>query len=225
MGAAIGQLLPYAIAVSISPIPMIAVVLMLSSKRGAENGLAFLLGAAIGLIAIGGAVLVLAGDSAADANGKPADSTSAVNLALGVLLIILALRSWRKRPQRGEEAVLPKWMDSLDHFTPVKSLGLALSLSVVNFKNLLLTIAAATAIAQSTMNHTDEAIALAVFVVIGLIGPATPVAIYFAAGDQAEAKLSRMKDWLAANNAAIMAILLLLIGAKLLGDAITGLSS
>ena len=33
-----------------------------------------------------------------------------------------------------------------------------------------------------------------------------------------------MKDWLAAHNAAIMAVLLLVIGVKLIGDGISGLS-
>jgi hypothetical protein len=36
--------------------------------------------------------------------------------------------------------------------------------------------------------------------------------------------LGELKDWMSGNNAAIMAVLLLVIGAKLLGDGISGLS-
>ena len=50
------------------------------------------------------------------------------------------------------------------------------------------------------------------------------MAIYFALGARAERVLDDLKSWMAAHNAAIMAVLCLVIGAKLIGDAITGLS-
>jgi hypothetical protein len=37
--------------------------------------------------------------------------------------------------------------------------------------------------------------------------------------------LERLKNWMAANNTAIMAVLCLIIGVKLIGDAITGFSA
>jgi hypothetical protein len=36
--------------------------------------------------------------------------------------------------------------------------------------------------------------------------------------------LARVKDWMAQNSAVIMAVILLLIGAKLIGDAISALA-
>ena len=48
------------------------------------------------------------------------------------------------------------------------------------------------------------------------------MAIYFAMGDRSRALLDAMKDWMARNNAVIMAVLLLIIGVKLIGDAISG---
>jgi hypothetical protein len=51
-----------------------------------------------------------------------------------------------------------------------------------------------------------------------------PVAIYFVLGDRAAAILGNLKDWMAANNATIMTVLLLVLGAKLLGDGIAGLN-
>jgi Sap-like sulfolipid-1-addressing protein len=93
----------------------------------------------------------------------------------------------------------------------------------VNPKNLLLTVAAAAAIAQTGISTGSELVALAVFVVIGTLGPGIPVAIYFAMGRRAAALLDDLKAWLGFNNAAIMAVLLLVIGAKLIGDGISGL--
>jgi hypothetical protein len=65
---------------------------------------------------------------------------------------------------------------------------------------------------------------LAVLILIGSLSILAPVAIYFALGDRAATILGDLKDWMAANNAAIMTVLLLVLGAKLLGDGIAGLS-
>ena len=61
------------------------------------------------------------------------------------------------------------------------------------------------------------------FILVATLGPALPVAIYFALGARAKHVLDELKLWLGANNAAIMAVLCLVIGAKLIGDGISGL--
>jgi len=71
----------------------------------------------------------------------------------------------------------------------------------------------------------EPALSYAVFALIGTVGVAVPVVIYFALGDRAGPVLERLKSWLAQNNGVIMAVLLLIIGAKLIGDAIAGFSS
>ena len=59
---------------------------------------------------------------------------------------------------------------------------------------------------------------------IGTLGVAVPVGIFFALGHRSAEILERMRRWMSANNAAIMSVLLLVIGAKLIGDAITALT-
>lgn len=51
------------------------------------------------------------------------------------------------------------------------------------------------------------------------------MAIYFLGGRRAGDVLGGLRDWMSRNNTAIMAVLLLVIGAKLIGDGIAGLSS
>jgi threonine/homoserine/homoserine lactone efflux protein len=224
MGQAIGDFLPAAVGAAISPFPIIAVVLMLTSARGRVNGPAFLLGWLVG-IGVGGLVLLtLAGRAGAQDEGEPADWVSWLTLALGVLLVLLALKQWRGRPHGGEEPVTPKWMGELDSFTPVKAAGAGVVLSVLNPKNLLLMVAAAAAIAQTGIPADEEAIAWIVFTLIASLGVATPIVIYFALGDRAAGLLDRLKTWMADNSAVIMAAILVVIGAKLIGDAISGLS-
>jgi hypothetical protein len=87
---------------------------------------------------------------------------------------------------------------------------------------LLLVVGAAAAIAQTGVSAGQEAGALAVFIAIGTIGPGAPVAIYFAMGDRSKNLLEDLRDWMSRNNGAIMAVICLVIAAKLIGDGISG---
>jgi threonine/homoserine/homoserine lactone efflux protein len=220
MNEAIGQVLSLGVGVAVSPLPIIAVVLMLATPRARTNGLAFLLGWLVGLAGLGTIVLLVAGGADASGDGEPATWVSVLKLVLGALLVLFAVRQWR---ERDAEHTTPKWMQAIDAFTPAKALGMAVLLSAVNPKNLLLTVAAAAAIAQTGIPVGEQAIALAVFVIVGTLGVGAPVVIYFAMGSRSRSLLDRLKAWMAANNTAIMAVLFLVMGAKLLGDGISGL--
>jgi threonine/homoserine/homoserine lactone efflux protein len=225
MGEAIGDMLPAAIGVAISPIPIIAVVLMLVSPRGRVNGPAYLVGQVVGVATAGAIVLLIAGSTGSDDDGQPAGWVSWLKLVLAAVLLFLAFRQWRERPREGDEPSTPKWMEAIDDFTPAKAFGAGVVLSALNPKNLILTIAGMAAIVSAGIPADEEALALAVFTAIGALGVAIPVVIYFALGDRSVPLLERLKEWMAQNSAVIMAVILLLIGVKLLGDAITGFSS
>lgn len=224
MGDVIGQMLPIAVGIAISPLPIVAVVLMLATPRGRVDGPAFVAAWIIGLAAIGAIVIAAVGGEAEADSGGPPDWVSGLKLALGIGLLLVGVKGWRGRPRAGEAAELPKWMRALDTFGPVKALGAGVALSLLNPKNLLLAIAGATVIAQGGLSAGQEAGALAVFVAIATIGVATPVVLYFALGERSREVLDGMKGWMARNNAVIMAVLLLIIGVKLIGDAISGFS-
>ena len=224
MADAIGQVLSLAVGVSLSPVPIIAVVLMLGTPAGRRNGPAFLAGWVLGLAVVSAIVLVVAGGAGANDGGEPATWVDVLKLVLGALLLLLAVHQWRGRPRAGEAAALPKWMRTIDGFTAGRSLAMGVALSGINPKNLLLTVGAAAAVAQAGVSTGDEVVAMAVFVVVATLGPGIPVAIYFAMGERAAKLLDGLKAWMGAHNAAIMTVLLLVLGAKLIGDAIGGLS-
>ena len=223
MGDAIGQVLPFAVVVALSPIPIIGVVLMLGTPRARSNGPAFILGWLLGLTVVGAIVLAVASGADASESGQPASWVGVLKLVLGVVLLLLAVKQWRGRPRGDADAALPGWMRTIDHFTPGRALAMGVALSAINPKNLVLTIGAAAAIAQTGISTGDKAIALAVFVVIATLGPGIPVAIYFFIGERATRMLDELKNWMGQNNATIMAVILLVIGAKLLGDGISAL--
>jgi threonine/homoserine/homoserine lactone efflux protein len=225
MGKAIGDILPLAIGVAISPVPIIAIVLMLGTPRARGNGLAFAIGWLVGLTSVGAIMLVIASGNATSGTGEPATWVSVLKLVFGIAFLLLAAKQWRSRPAADEEAIMPKWMRAIDTFTTGKSLGAGLLLSGLNPKNLALTIAAAAAVAQTGISNGQEAGVLAVFVAIGSLTIVAPLVIYFALGARAASILDGVKTWMAAHNAAIMTVLLLVLGAKLIGDAISGLSA
>ncbi|MEV7961019.1 GAP family protein [Oerskovia paurometabola] len=222
MGPAVGQSLPIAVGVLISPMPIVAVVLMLVSRKAKANGFSFLLGWIVGIAALGSIVLLVAGAATPDASGPPAWA-SVVKIVLGVLLLLLAVSQWRGRPREGASPQQPRWMSAIDTFTPVKAFGLAVLLGAVNPKNLLLVVSGAAAIAAATPETSEQLGALAVFVVVASLGVAAPVAIYLAMGSRAATLLDGLKAWMIQNNAVIMAVLLLVLGAKMIGDGITAL--
>jgi threonine/homoserine/homoserine lactone efflux protein len=224
MAEAIGQVLSLGVGVALSPVPIIAVVLMLGTPRARANGPAFLLGWVIGLAVAGAVILLVSSGANASEDGDPATWVGVLKLVLGVLLLLVAARTWQVRPRGEREAELPKWMQTIDMFTASRSIGFGALLSGVNPKNLVLTVGAAAAIAQTGIPAGEQAVALAVFIVVATLGPGIPVAIYFAMGDRAERLLEDLKGWMAAHNAAIMAVLCLLIAVKLIGDGITALA-
>ncbi|HEY6508220.1 MAG TPA: GAP family protein [Vicinamibacterales bacterium] len=224
MGEAIGNILLLAVAVAVFPVPIIAVVLLLMTPRGVVNGVAFVVGWLVGLTAVGVVAIVLAPE-ASESDGAPAPWVSLVLLALGIAAVGLAVRQWRGRPRGDEKATAPAWMSAIQTFTPRKSLGTGVVLSGANPKNALLGLAAAAEIAQTGIPVGEQAVAYGVFVVIATVGVAVPVVVTVAKGDAAASMLERVETWMVRNSAVIMTILMLLIGAKLVGDAIVGLTA
>jgi len=220
---AIGDLLPSAMGVALSPVPIISVILMLGTPRARRNGPAFAVGWVAGLVIVSVIVLLVTGD-ASDPDSSTTTDVNWVQVAVGVLFLAMAAKQWKSRPKKGEEAEIPKWMATIDTFTPAKSLVLGAALSGANPKNLALTASAAASIAQAGLSGADDAIAIAVFVIIGSLTVAGPVIYYVIAADKAAGPLASIKDFMADHNAVIMMVVLLVLGAKILGQGFAGVT-
>src|ERR1700728_148242 len=153
MGKAIGGSLPLAVCIALSPVPIIAVVLMLTSRRAKVNGPAFVAGWLLGLGIVGAVVRSLAGPAGASKSGSPAAWVSWVKIVLGVLVLLVRARQFRSRPHGDEQPQMPKWMPTIDKTPPVAAVGLAAVMSGANPKNLLLAVAGGAAIAGSGISR------------------------------------------------------------------------
>ncbi|MES9525058.1 GAP family protein [Streptomyces capoamus] len=225
MGKALGDVLGYAAGVMISPLPVIAIILVLATPRGRLSGSVFAIGWLVGLSALGAVMLAVGGSGGASSHGQPATWVGALKLALGVLLALFGARQWHRRPRDVSQAKLPKWMAAIDRFSPVKMFGLALALSAANLKNAAFTIAASSSISSSGIPVGQQIGVLALFVVIASLGILAPLAVFLVAGERAKSTLGSWKNWAAQHNTAIMAVLCFVIGLKLLGDGIAVLTA
>lgn len=225
VGEAIGETVAFGVGVTLSPVAIISVVLILSSPRGVPKASVFLATWVLGLGVVGTLVLLVADAADADGSGAPAAWVGIAKLAVGLLLVVIAARQWSGRPSDQADSELPGWMSKLDGITSPRAAGLALALASVKPKNLLLTVGAGLAIAQTDVSPGRQAIALAVFVLLGTLGPGIPLAIHVVLRDRGAEVLAGLREWMIRENATIIAVLCLAIAAKLLGDAIVTLTS
>ena len=224
MGDVIGNILPLAIAIALSPFPIIGLILTLFTKRARTNSLFFLLGWIVGLAVVAAIVIALVNAGRITAGSESSDEgSSIVSLFLGLALLFFGFREWKRRPKVGEEVATPKWMESTDSIGPGGAFGLAFLLSGVNPKNLLLNAGAAVIIGQAPLDTTQTLIVALIYILIASISIIGTVVYYQVAGKKAEKDLTSMKAWLIQNNTAVMAVLLVVFGVKFVGDFISGM--
>ncbi len=215
---AIGDLLPSAVGVAVSPVPIIAIVLMLGTPRARATGTAFALGWIGGLTSAVVIVTLISGGGSSD--GGSSTAVGWVKLVLGVLCVAGAAKTWKGRPGPGEAAEMPAWMAGLDAIATGKAAVLGAALAGANPKNLALSVAAAASVGQASLSGGETTLALAVFVLLASVSVAGPVAFYLLAPQRAAAPLNSLKDAMADHNDVIMVVVLLVLGAKLVGNGL-----
>jgi hypothetical protein len=224
VGAVIGDLLPLAVGIAISPMPIMAVILMLLSRRAATASTGLLIGWILGVVAVPTIALVLVGQAGNTSSGQPSTLSSILKLVFGVALLLMAAKQWRGRPQPGQPATMPKWMAAIESFTLLQALGVGIVMSGINPKNLLLCLSAGTTIGAAHLSIGGDIVALMIFVVLSSSTVGVPVVAYLFARSRIQPVLEGLRAWLTDNNAAVMAVLLLVIGVALVGKGIGGLT-
>src|SRR5664280_982775 len=108
MNGVIGDILPLALGVAISPIPIIAAILMLFSARATGASLGMLVGWILGIVVV---TIFTAISGSLQAGGESSAGTSWTKIVLGGLLLSVGIRNWRGR---GGVHETPKWMTAID---------------------------------------------------------------------------------------------------------------
>lgn len=214
----IADILPYATAVALSPMPIAALILMLLSKRAKINSIAFSFGWILGLAVLVFIVSSLVGLSDSDVHAATGFSIKTlIDLVLGILLLILAFSQWKKRTKQGQEPSMPKWMSAIETFSPVKAFGIGFALATLNVKNTPMGITVGAVISDAGSAGS------AVLIVYLLLASSTitiPTIGFLLFGKKLEPGLEKLKTWLIGNNATIMFVLFLILGVVILSKAL-----
>lgn len=220
MGSVVGDILPLALGIAISPIPIIAAILMLLSPKARGTSVGFMLGWVLGIVIAVIVFTLLASVIPEQDSDASKPIAGWIKIVLGVGLLFLAARQWRGRPKPGEEAALPKWMAAIDTMTAGRGFVLGFLLSAVNPKNLLMAIGAGVIIGSGGLTGGETTLVIVIFVLIAACSVAIPVIAYLVASARMAAPLEALRTWLVHNNATVMAVLLLVIGVVVIGKGI-----
>lgn len=206
------DLLVIGLGIAIEPFPLASFILVLSAEKGIWKGLAFILGWLACLVVVIAAVFVATGNSPPKPQTVPSTAVLAVKLALGLVLILIALHTKRRedRPRKP-----PAWMGRLDRISLLSVAGLAAFLQPWT-----LVAAGAATVAQAKLATADSYLALVIFCVLATSGYLYLELYMSFAGAKAGARLTRLRDWLNTHQDQVIITVCLLLGFWLVGKSI-----
>jgi hypothetical protein len=206
------DLLLIGLAITLEPFPLTAFILLLSAEKGTRKGLVFILGWLACLVVVVAAVIALTGGKPPAASTAPSTAALAVKLALGVALILLGVRQWRRmgRPRKP-----PTWMARLDGISLWASAGFAAFLQPWT-----LVAAGAATVVQAKLSTAGDWITLMLFVLL-----ATSSFLYLELyavfrPAAADARLTKLRTWIDTHTDQVIVIICLLLGFWLAGKSI-----
>ncbi|MGA9148497.1 MAG: GAP family protein [Candidatus Nanopelagicales bacterium] len=218
MGELIAEVVPLALAVALSPFPIIPAILLIFTQKPRAAGFSFLSGWVIGVL--GSTLLFVLLAALIELADEPPTWASWTRIGLGVVLIAVGLRQAFTRSDSGET---PAWMASIDSLEPAGAVRLGLILSAANPKVLLLAAAAGLTVGSEQAGLGQSAVAVLVFTVIASITVALPVLLFTFFGQNILGPLGKVRSWLERHNAIVMAVVILAIGALLIAKGLSGL--
>ena len=219
---AIGIILPIALAVAISSVPIMATIVILLSPKGAQTALPFLIGWVLGMATM--VTIFTLGAHAIPSprfDRRPDTVIAIIEILVGIALVVIASIEWRRALRHPSDA-MPKWLNSVDKLGPWSAFGIAFALNV-RPKGLLLAIAAGLAIRAPDLSVGEAAIVIGIYTVIGASTVAVPVILSLADRKGMEPRLLAMKDWISRNSTTVTALIVILIGVFIIGTGLTEL--
>lgn len=224
MGEIFMTMLPYALGIMISPVPIITGILILFSSRARSNGVSYLLGWAMGIGIPAIVVLALALSHPDDPQAPPSRMASILRIAVGLLFMALALRNWRQRKKPDDPEQKPMLLQLVDSVTPVKAWLIGfLFADVTNPKNMALTMAGCLEISSSGASPAVLGLMLLLFVAIASAGVAAPLFLYLLGGESSKNIVATWKQWLVLHKKTVMAALFILFGMGMAYKGVVGL--
>jgi threonine/homoserine/homoserine lactone efflux protein len=221
MWQALGGLLPIAVAVAISSVPITATILILLSPNRNRTALPFLVGWVTGVAAV--IILSALGASTLPGPSRRGDdpAIAVLEILIGAALIVLGVVNLR-RGSRNEQTGLPRWLSAVDSFGALATFGIAVLLDL-RPKGLLLGIAAGLALHAASVDPAETAMLISVYTVIATSTVVVPITASLIAPRRMEPRLIAARDWLARNGRILTSSMMFMIGVVIVGVGLTEL--
>lgn len=114
------------VAVALDPLPLTAFLIVLPSQRGVRKGAAFVFGWLVSLAVVVTVSVVATGNNPPKPETAPSLATLAVKIALGGILVVIAIRHRREmKTQPRKPKKPPKWQEHVDNMSPWFAMALA----------------------------------------------------------------------------------------------------
>jgi threonine/homoserine/homoserine lactone efflux protein len=179
------------LAIALDPLPLTAFMVILPSKRGVRKGAAFVFGWLVSLAIVVTVTVLATGNNPPKPNTAPSLASRAVKIAIGVVLLVIAIRRRRRMGQPKKPKKPPKWQATVDTMTPWFAMALAPLLQPWG-----LIAAGAATVVEAKLSSVASYLALICFCILA---SASYLAIEIYAGfkpDQAQALLIRFRRWI-----------------------------
>lgn len=216
----IEDLLPAAVGVALSPVPIIATILLLLSPGATHVSGGFVLGWVCGIASATIACVGVIAYAPVKSAGAGSYTEAALKVALGSALIALAGWQWTRRSGGGGRPTLPGWLAAVDGLSFAKAALLGFALAALNPKNLALCAAAGAAVAASGLSVGGAVVAGCLFTSVAASTVALPVLGYKVWRPRARPLLDGLRAWLELHQATVASLLLLAVGVVFLGDGL-----
>jgi hypothetical protein len=214
----IGMMLPFAVGIALSPIPIAAVTLMVLSLHPGVDGRVFVAGWALGLLVALVLVSLVVGLLGLAEDGR----ADLVRILLGGLLLVFALERASAGRGSGYDPEGPAWVGGLDRMPADRAFAMGVVQAALDPRKLLLIVAVAMVFAAAPLTLLESVIAVVVFCVIGSLGVALPLLMSRRAGSSGRARLEAARTRLMEDNTTIQAVTLLILGTLLVGQGLAG---
>jgi len=209
------NLLLIGVAVALDPLPLTAFVVILPSKRGVRKGAAYVFGWLVSLAIVVAVTVAATGNNPPKPSTVPSLASLAVKIAIGTVLVVIAVRQRRRRGQPKKPKKPPKWQEHVDNMSPWFALGLAPTLQPWT-----LIAAGAATVVEAKLTSWESYLALAGFC---LLGSASYIAMEIYAGfrpKQSQAFLAKFRTWMENHTDQVIIIGCLLLGFWLIASSI-----
>jgi hypothetical protein len=212
-------LLPLAIVCALSPWAIVAVILMLSSDRP-SNSVAWLTGWTLSTLAIVVVIVLFFGGYDFSRNSTPTTVACVVQVLLGVLLLVAAARFWVRRPARtGTVPKEPGWMSRIGKMRPIWAFLIG-----AFWINTTVVVAAGVDTLRAGLSNRDSLVVLVGFTLVTLSVQGAMILYAYVLPERAAVGLKRIREWIARNQQAAVAVVAFVLAVWFAAQGIKGLA-